>query len=619
MNIDFNFPEEKIKDKVIKNFSRRDYEGEEYLPFLKGEAREIFINKKIFNFIIFLFFLFISLIIIRLFDLQIIKGNYYLKIAKEKSVRIEPIKANRGIIYDRHFNPLVRNIPKFSLFFTPSKISQEQREEILKKISSILNQEKEDFSFLFEKTESSQPILIKESLSYEEALLFEAEKENLAGFTLQIDQGREYLAGPEFSHLLGYVGKISAQELEKEKDYSYTDEIGKSGLEKYYEKRLRGQDGRKRIETDLNGEEIVVAQEKAKDGENLILTIDFKWQKKLGEILERQIKASGGKGGAAVILNPKNGEVLSLVSYPYFDNNLFSRGLSKKEFEKINQSSNAPLFFRAVAGEYLSGSTIKPILALGALEEKIIDEKTTIISTGGIQIGKKFYPDWKRGGHGPTQVKKALAESVNTFFYTIGGGTDNFSGLGPEKMSFYLREFGLGKKTGIDLLEEKSGFVPSPDWKKQTKNEDWFIGDSYNLSIGHGYLKVTPLQIAYFTGLIANEGRKFQPHLLKDDSFSQDFSFLPFQNKNFKIVKEGMREAVLYGTARALNQLPLQVAGKTGTVESGLDKPHSLFTCFFPYDDPQFVITVIIENGGEGSGPALRTVKEFLEWYIQNK
>ena len=314
-------------------------------------------------------------------------------------------------------------------------------------------------------------------------------------------------------------------------------------------------------------------------------------------------------------MNPKNGEILALVSYPYFDNNLFSRGLSQRDFEKIVAHPDKPLFFRAISGQYPPGSTIKPILALAALEEGIINEQTAIVSKGGIKIGKEFFSDWKKEGHGVTQVKKALAESVNTFFYLVGGGSENFRGLGPEKIKFYLEKFGLGKKTNLDLPAEKDGFLPSPEWKKRKKNEEWYIGDSYNLSIGHGDIVATPLQIAYLTGLIVNEGKIYQPHLLKKgQEFEENKFVFQFKKENFKVVKEGLREAILYGTAKALNDLTIKVAGKTGTVEVGQKKPHSWFTCFAPYEDPQIVLTVIVENGGEGSGPALRVAKEFFIW-----
>ena len=245
MNIDFDISKEKIRDKVIKNFSQRDFEGEEFLPFLKGESQSIIINRKIFYLLIIFLLLFVFSIVLRLIDLQIIRGDYYLGVAKRNEVRIEPIKAQRGIIYDRHLTPLLKNVPKFSLFVIPKEVPQNNKEFTIKKIASILN-EKENNLIDLVNSDFDQPILFKESLSYEQALLFEIEKENLPGIILKIEPGREYLAGQEFSHLLGYTGKISLEELEKEKDYSYSDEIGKIGLEKHYEKILRGQDGKKK-------------------------------------------------------------------------------------------------------------------------------------------------------------------------------------------------------------------------------------------------------------------------------------------------------------------------------------------------------------------------------------
>lgn len=630
MNIEFGISEEEIKDKTIKNFSQRDSEGEEWWPFLKGQAKKIVINLKVLNFIIIFLFLLISLIFLSLINLQVVRGEFYLGVAKKNQLRIEPIKAKRGIIYDRNLKPLVRNIPKFSLFVNQKRLLREEdKTEIIKKIALIINQAPEDLLSLIEKTDSNGvPLLLKEGLDYDQALIFEIEKENLPGVILKVEPGREYLAGPAFSHLMGYTGKISKEELEKEKGYSYTDEIGKTGLEGYYEKILRGQDGRQRVETDSRGREIIVAQEKEINGRGLVLTIDLERQEKLTQALERQIKNSGARKGAAVILSPQNGEILALVSYPYFDNNLFSRGISQKDLDKIINHPDKPFFFRTISGEYMPGSTIKPLLALTALEEGVIKEKTTVISRGGIWLGKEFFADWKKEGHGPTDVKKALAESVNTFFYLIGGGGESIVGLGPEKISFYLQKFGLDKKTNVDLPNEKKGFLPSPTWKKETRGEDWFIGDTYNLSIGHGDINVTPLQVAYYTALIANEGKILQPHLLKEILSSENSqiseekkyfqtdknSFLDFKKENFKIVKQGLRKVVTMGTAKSLNNLAIEVAGKTGTVENIRAKPHSWFTAFAPYENPSIVLTIIVENGGEGGGPAAAAAREFFTW-----
>ncbi len=619
MNHQFDYFSE--KKKIFINSSSED---EDVQPFslIKGEEIKITINEKLFKFFLFLSFLFIFLIFIRLFSLQIIKGDYWLKVAEEKKLRVEEIIPNRGIIYDRNMYPLVRNVISFSLYLDYKKIPKEpeKRKIFFEKLEKIIGQDK--LSFIdFDKKES--PILIKENLSFDEVVLLEIEKDSLDGIILETKKKRKYLGGQEFSHLLGYLGKVSKEE--QEMGYSLSDEIGKTGLEKYYQNELAGKKGKRMIEP-KGKEEYITAIEPAVDGKSLVLTIDFELQKKFAFSLEKWIKFSGAKKGAGVILSPKNGEILAMVSFPFFDNNLFSFGISAKDFEKIASDPLKPLFNRAISGEYPPGSTIKPVIALAALEEGIIDEKTTIMSTGGIKVGKWFFSDWKKQGHGQTNLKKALAESVNTFFYLVAGGSENFSGLGIEKILFYLKMFGLGEKTGIDLPYEKKGFLPSEEWKKKTKNEDWFIGDTYNLSIGHGEIKVTPLQMAILTAGIASDGKIFKPKIVKKilkenetDNLKESFSILPIKKENFKLVKEGLREAVISGTARRLKDLSISVAGKTGTVEVKGAKPHSWFTCFAPYDQPEIVIVVIIENGGEGSGPALSVAKEVLEWWTENR
>ncbi|MFN3301577.1 MAG: penicillin-binding protein 2 [Patescibacteria group bacterium] len=608
----FYIPEEENKKNFLKNYYK-DNEIEPGQALLKGEALRLSINEKIMKFFLFLFFLFIFFIFLRLFILQVIEGNVWLKIAEGRELKIEEIQANRGIIYDRNMQPLVKNIPKFSLYINYRNLPQDkkEREIIFEKLKKIIKNGSFPQDF---KNNSQDLFLVKKNLSLEEILLFEIEKDSLPGVILEKKIGREYLAGKEFSHLLGYIGKVSEEEVKK--GFSISEEIGKTGLEKYYEEYLRGKNGKKRIEPGGR----VVAFEPPQDGYNLILTIDIDLQKKLSEALEKWIKISGAKKGAAVVLSAKNGEVLALVSFPFFDNNLFSQGISSEELNKILLNPNQPLFFRTINGEYPPGSTIKPVLALAGLEEGVIDEKTIFFSQGGVKVGNWFFPDWKKGGHGKTDVRKGLAESVNTFFYHLG------QLLGPEKISFYLKKFGLNEKTNIDLPYEKEGFVPDPDWKKREKNEDWFIGDTYNLSIGHGDIRVTPLQIAKLTLIFANRGKIFPLRIVKkifnlekSITFEEKFSKLPFKEENFEIVNEGLRQTVTSGTARFLNNFPLAVAGKTGTAESGKEKPHSWFTCFVPFKEPEIIVTVLIENGGEGSGPALRTTKEVLEWWYEHR
>jgi penicillin-binding protein 2 len=468
---------------------------------------------------------------------------------------------------------------------------------------------------------SYQPQLIQENLPYQKALLLEVEAAKLPGVVLEISSRREYLGGEELSHLLGYTGKISPEELKEKPEYFlFNDYIGKAGLEASYENILKGQDGKKQIEIDsLGREKKVIKSWPSQSGLDLILSIDLDLQKKAALALKNGLKQAGSKKGAIIALDPRNGEVLAMVSLPGFDNNKFSQGMGEEEYKKLVNNPNQPLFLRAISGQYPSGSTIKLLIATAALEEGIIISQTVINSTGGIKIGKWFFHDWKAGGHGLTRVNKAIAESVNTFFYYIGGGYEDFQGLGLEEINKYLRLFGLSKILGIDLPNEKPGFLPSREWKEKEKGEPWYIGDTYHLVIGQGDILVTPLQVASWTATVANGGILYQPHLTinKKQLTISDQEYIIRKNfispSNLDIVRKGMREAVISGSARGLSDLTIKVASKTGTAQTGGDKkPHAWFTCFAPYDNPQIVITVLVENGGEGSGAALKVAREVL-------
>lgn len=285
------------------------------------------------------------------------------------------------------------------------------------------------------------------------------------------------------------------------------------------------------------------------------------------------------------------------------------------------------LFSRAIAGEYPPGSTFKQVMAAAALEEGIVTEQSRIHSVGGIWVGRWFFPDWLSGGHGYVNVKSAIANSVNTFFYYAGGGYKDFEGLGIEKIAKYSKLFNLGEKTGIDLPGEGRGFVPDALWKEQRFDEPWYIGDTYHLSIGQGYLLATPLQIALTTSFFANNGILYKPQIAKDFIKGGDTEYLAHEYirkgiikpKNVDIVREGMRDAVKYGSARSLSSLPFTSAGKTGTAQIGGDKdPHAWFTCFAPYENPQIVLTVLVEEGGEGSSIAAPIARKILEYYFSN-
>jgi len=574
------------------------------------------------------------------FYLQIAKGAEYKDQAETNRIRIVPIIAERGIIYDRNQKRLVYNIPDFFLAIIPKDLPKDDndRMDMMERVSHIINVPAKDIEerLSLYSPFNYQSVPIKTNLEYNEAL--ELEILNNTYPSIQIETGikREYEATDSMSHVLGFLRKVNQEDLNTNKTYLPTDDIGKAGIEAEYEKVLRGTYGKKQLEVDALGRPTtILAKEDPIPGQDITLTIDNDLQKKAEEVLSKHLRVHGLKRGSVIISDPNNGEILAMVSLPAYDNNLFSGGLSLEDYSNLINDINKPLFNRSIAGAYPSGSTIKMVFAAAALEEGNITENTTFQSTGGIQVGEWFFPDWKVGGHGTTNVRKALAESVNTFFYIIGGGIlnqnlDRFTidGLGVAKLTKYAAKFGLGKKLGIDIPGEVSGFLPSKEWKEETKKEAWYIGDTYHLAIGQGDMLVTPLQVNYWTSVFANKGTLYKPHILKTVT-KQDGSINVTQpeilNKNFitknniDIVRSGLRDGVLYGSSRSLLDLNVTTAGKTGTAEWHTNKkPHAWWTGFAPYENPQIVITVLVEDGGEGSSVALPIAKELIRSYFNN-
>jgi penicillin-binding protein 2 len=573
----------------------------------------------------------------RLYWLQVAQGDYYQAVADGNRIRIQRIEARRGVIYDRNLKPLVYNIANFLLYFIPADLPSDpkMKQAIINRLAEILKitpQEiTEKLAYIKPKSlESYQPLFIIDNIPYEEAMSIYLEQEKMPGVQLSNQTRRQYqLPSLSLSHILGYTGKINQQELDESgKDYSLIDYIGKTGLESFWESELRGQNGKKQVEVDALGKEKrIISESPVVNGYNLRLSIDAVAQAKLEEILTKQLERLKLEKGVAIVLNPNNGEIIAMVSLPTFDNNMFARGITQTEYSNlVNQPAN-PLFMSAVSGEYPPGSTIKPLVLVAALQEGVVDGNTSFLSLGGIRVGEWFFPDWKAGGHGLTNARKAIAESVNTYFYYIGGGFNDFVGLGIDRMVSYFEKFGLGQQTGIDLPQEATGFLPSKEWKLETKGERWYIGDTYHIAIGQGDLLVTPLQMAYYTAFFANGGKLYRPHLVKTILTSDDKVFSEtdtgpvkenmFDPKNIQIVREGMRQTVTDGSAHSLTSLSVTSAGKTGTAQWSSQKPpHAWFTGWAPYDNPQVTITVLVDQGEEGSAAATPVAREFLQWYF---
>lgn len=600
------------------------------------------VDSKNVNYLFIIALVVILILLGKIIYLQVFNGAYYRELAEGNRIRIHSTKAQRGVFFDRLGRQLVKNIPVFSLHLIPADLprSEKDQEKIYENLSRIVELDVDKIKEKIKETPifSYQPIVAKEGVDHQTAILLKIASEELPGVLLETDYRREYIIENDnfltsLSHVLGYTGKISPDELSllDKEGYLLTDYLGKYGLENNFEAALRGKYGKKQVEVNALGKESkVVSEIESSAGNNVILTIDLDLQKKAEEVLTEELTKNELYRGSVVILQPQTGEVLALVSLPSFNNNDFSYGISSDKYDELITNPNKPLFNRSISGEYPPGSTLKPIIASAALEEGIINRNTTFNSVGGLAIKTWFFPDWKAGGHGLTNVKKAIAESVNTFFYFIGGGFEDFVGLGVARIRDYASQFGLGQRTGIELPGEASGFLPSKEWKEEVKDERWYVGDTYHLSIGQGDVLVTPLQVAREISVFANSGTLFKPHLVKSvinqqkeiilDVKPEVISSNIVREEHIETIRQGLRQAVISGSARRLSTLPVKVAGKTGTAQwSQEGTPHSWFTCFAPFDEPQLAIAVLVEEGGEGNDVALPVAQKILEWWFAPK
>lgn len=592
----------------------------------------------LFAFFLIVIFTFFS----KAFYLQIIEGDKMFVAAENNKGSASLVIPDRGIIYDKNLKKLVSNSATFDFVCDISnfQISSQETSDKIKEISFLLEKEPEQ---IFEKMQASEnpEVLISSNLSHEKLLVLESKINELSGCRIQQNTLREYFLGEIFSPILGYVGRINKDEFASFSGYSFNDYIGKIGIERYYEEYLRGEPGRLKIIRTATG--IQISKELTLEptpGNNLILNIDADLQQKTYEALEKSIKNIKAERGTAVAMDPRSGAILAMVSYPSYDNNLFSKGISSKDFYDLQNNPNLPLFNRPVSAQYPVGSTIKPFEAAAALQEKIISPEKKINDTGFIEIKSKYDPSvsWRFGGikpHGWVDMRRALAVSSNVYFYTIGGGYSGQQGLGPTRIKKYLDLFGWGQRTGIDITGEATGLVPGPEWKQKNMKEQWWDGDTYNLSIGQSFLKVTPLQVATAYSAIANGGILYKPQIVNKVVESLEQSKQPIKvfepeiiRKNFieqeylEIVKEGMLDCTHqdYGTATSLSLLPVKVAAKTGTAEIGRDGYYNAWIATFaPYENPEIVFVATVESVKGLQSATIPVARDVLGWYFSQK
>ncbi|MDD5145125.1 MAG: penicillin-binding protein 2 [Candidatus Pacebacteria bacterium] len=602
----------------------------------------------LYRFILQGFFFFCLLVLfvlfVKTFQMQVAQGEDYSKMAQQNQFIIHRIQAERGIVYDRNEEQLVFNRSSFDLIGQKSFLPEKgpKLDNVLREVSKLIKKEPEDLEKMINGADSQ--ILVSENLDHQTLILLESKISDLPGFSIKNSTVREYLDGENFSHLLGYTGKIKSEEYAANSQlYSINDSVGREGIESAYEEILRKNPGELRIERDAAGN--VLSEEifsLPQSGQSLVLNIDAGLQRKIKSVLESALGSAGTKKAAAVALDPRNGNVLALVSLPEFDNNLFQKGGDSQVLQDllVNKDKTSPLLNRAIAGRYLTGSVIKPLIASGVLEEKLIEPEKKINCKGEISIPNQYNPEIEYKFtdlhiHGWTNMKKAIAESCNIYFMTVGGGYGDQKGLGPTKIKSYLEVYGWNQKSGIDLPGEKAGFIPDKDWKKQTFKEGWWDGDTYNLSIGGGYLQITPLEVANSYAAIANGGTLYKPQIVHQvvegskgsleiiKEFEPEVIRQNFISKeNLETVREGMRQAVTaenspLATAYDLNFLPVSAAAKTGTAEtSRIGYFNSWISAFAPYNNPEIVLTLMIEDVNGLQRLVTPAAREILEYYF---
>lgn len=563
--------------------------------------------------------LIILVLIGRMFYLQILKGAYYRRQAEGNRTRYTRILAPRGIIYDCNGEELANNKP--GVMVSLVRRTDAYPEETLERLSQLLHIPLDEIKETIRLSGgSSEPIRLVRNASPDVVDKVEENLRYLPGVMLEVQPVRNYPNKGLAVHALGYVGEISDYEISQGaySELKAGDIIGKFGLENYYDSYLRGEDGSYREEVDVAGRVVQIMDKvDPKPGQGLVLTIDAKLQRIAEEAVDRQLKAIGARGCAVVALDPNNGEVKALVSRPGFDPNWFVNGISEKNWKYLTTDPFHPMTDKVIAGEYPPGSTFKIVTGSAALEEKKVTPEELIYDSG-----RHWLIDMRNAGGealGYINFKRALAASDNVYFYEMGNR------VGIDLLDKYAREFGFGETTGIDLHGEAQGLIATPAYKKKVFDDDWYLGDTFNTAIGQGFTLATPIQVAEMLSAVATDGKRYKPHLVSkilndDGSVAKTFEpeeegKLPISESTLKLIQEGL-EAVTEegGTAAFLKNLPVPVAGKTGTAENPHGLEHGWFIAYVPAKKPQLVVVCIVEQGSYGTISAAPIVKSILEY-----
>lgn len=592
-------------------------------PFEMAEAESrtpIFFNLFLKILLVFSFFLFVSNLIV----LQFFQGHANLGISLNNSLRWSPVKAERGLIIGQKGAILAGNSPSFDLYFDPTLCSGDCNLDSLKKFSFYSSETAKKFH-------EAKEVLTLTDIGQVDALALGEEIDKYPFLQLRSSQKRDYRQAEKFFHVLGYISQVTAADMTEKPQLRVSDKVGRMGLEKYYDDYLRGLDGGEVFESDARGKVLrKVNSVPSTPGNSVVLNIDEGLQSLSYASLLDGLKNSKAVAGTVVASDPKTGRILTLVSLPSLDPNIFSTLLSLEQYSKLENDPGKPFFNRATAAAYPPGSVFKLAVGSGVLAEGIVTPKTLINGPGSISIGAFSYGDWKPEGHGQLTLSQAIQESCDTCFYTVGGGYGNQAGLGQEKIAKYARLFGFGSTLGIDIPEEVAGLVPDSNWKNKVKNEAWYIGDTYHYAIGQGFLETTALQVNSMTAVVANGGTLYKPEVVEKIIDAEGKIVRQFKPeiirsnivdpKFLAVIKEGMVAALKPGgTAYPFYDFKISAAGKTGTAETGKKTTHAWFTVFAPVENPKIALTVFLEDGGEGSRDAAPIARKILDAYFHLK
>jgi penicillin-binding protein 2 len=570
----------------------------------------------------------------QLWRLQIVDGQAYTNRSTANRTRQAVIPPQRGVIYDRNRTLLATNAPIFVISITPADVPKGRMAEIIIRVANELRVPPEDIRRIVEARQARKdyipfnPITVGSNIDRDAVMRISEHQLVMPGVQVGVESTRRYTDGTLVSHLLGYMGAISADEADRrqQEGYGLDDHIGAAGIEQAYEKDLRGQPGKRMYQVEVTGQEVgELRRQDAQPGNNLVLTLDFELQRDVTRILQEGLR--NGPGGAAIVMDPRNGEILAMVSTPSYDANIIGDPSRDEELRQLlNDREKTPMFPRAFSGQYPPGSVFKLVTGSAALQEGVANRETVIDSKGVMYVESDEYPGVRQPfkdnfAYGPQTFLQGVADSSNIYFFWLGGGFQEgtrtaFEGLGVDRLARYARDFGYGTRAGLDIRGDEDGTIPDQAWKQIRKNQPWFKGDTYNMSIGQGFVLATPLQVADTTNVIANGGMLYQPHLAKSELDSDGKVIkelfpnppgraVPVSAANLAVMREAM-EWGFEGPWLKWFKIPgLRLAGKTGTAEfegpRDQDKnlpTHGWFTGFAPADNPEISVTIFVERGG---------------------